>query len=357
MVEYAGYPFPMRTIFFTLPLAILTSLTGLAQDSAQLDVEKARAELENNFVRVVRLALPGRKDVLLKPLPSETVVVSLRQAALSLVPTKGSPGKWQATAGSATWMHAGVGYSLENEGDSAAELLVICVRDSPAFFLESVPPSAFDPVDLDPRHFRVTLENEQMRVLLLHLNPRDVTQNAQFLEGPLISVDDAHTLKDWADGTRGEERRIAGAVAWEKDGLYSIQNLDDKPLDSVLLELKRPFCSELSDSFGKAGVQQYAEKVMRMVRQKWYKAMPVEARNKEKGRVVIQWKIQPDGTVREDDIVLTTAFARDPLIGAAFAAVRAAAPFPPLPPSWQDPTAEMRFIFLYNLPEHLPGCN
>jgi hypothetical protein len=65
-----------------------------------------------------------------------------------------------------------------------------------------------------------------------------------------------------------------------------------------------------------------------MVRQKWYKAMPVEARNKEKGRVVIQWKIQRDGTVREDDIVLTTAFARDPLVGAAFAAIRAAAPFP-----------------------------
>jgi len=347
----------MRTIFFTLLLAILTGLTGLAQDSARMDVEEARAELENNFVRVVRLALPGHEGVLLKALPGETAVVSLRQAALNLVPTKGSPEKWQATTGSAVWMHGGVGYSLENDGDSAAEVLVICLRDSPAFFLETVPPSAFDPVDLDPRHFRVTLENEEMRVLTLHLNPRDVTQNAQFLAGLLISVDDAHTRKDWAAGTGGEERRIAGAVAWEKDGLYSIQNLDDKPLDFLLLELKRPFCSELSDSFGKPGAQQYAEKVMRMVRQKWYKAMPVEARNKEKGRVVIQWKIQRDGTVREDDIVLTTAFARDPLVGAAFAAIRAAAPFPTLPPNWQDPTAEMRFIFLYNLPERLPGCN
>src|SRR5207245_10314938 len=105
------------------------------------------------------------------------------------------------------------------------------------------------------------------------------------------------------------------------------------------------------------GGQQYAETVMRMVRQKWYKAMPIEARNKEKGRVVIDWKIQRDGTVREEDIVLTTAFARDPLVGAAFAAIRAASPFPHLPPNWQDPTAQMRFIFLYNLPEQLPGCN
>lgn len=321
-----------------------------------MDVEEARPEIENNFLRVVRLTIPGHKSVLLKALPGETVLVSLRQASLNLMPTKGAAENWQATAGSAALLHSGMGYSVENDGDADAELILICVRDSPAFFLESAPFSSFDPVELDPRHFRVTLDSDQVRVLFVHLVPRDVTQNAQFLHGVLISLGDAHTHKTMADGTANEERQDAGAAAWEKDGFYSIQNLDDKPVDLTMLELKRPFCSELSQRV-QPGDQQYLEAVMRMVRQKWYKAMPVEARKKEKGRVVIEWKIQRDGTVREDDLVLTTAFARDPLVGAAFGAIRAAAPFPPLPKSWKDPTADVRFIFLYNLPELLPGCN
>jgi len=72
-------PFQMRTIFLTAFLAILTRPTGLAQNPAQMDVEKARPEIENNFVRVVRLAVQGQTTIAMKALPCETVAVSLRQ--------------------------------------------------------------------------------------------------------------------------------------------------------------------------------------------------------------------------------------------------------------------------------------
>jgi TonB family protein len=349
----------MRRFLLTLLLAILTASPCPAQESARIDLEHARAELENKHVRVVRLAVPAHEIVLLKELRVESVVVSVRQASLKVIPEKGTPERWEAAPGSAMWMRGGVGHSLENDSDAAVEILVVELRDSYAFGRVSVPHSVLDPVALDPRHFRVALENEHLRVLLLHAGPHEVTQDAQFSAGVLISLYDAHTNKAWADGTHGEDRRIAGAVSWEKDGLYSIQNLDEKPLDSVLLELKHPFCYETPDPMAgiSPGMEPYMENAIKAVREKWYKAMPREARHAEKGRVIIQWKIQRDGTVREEDIVMTSVFASDSLVEAALSAIRKVAPFPPLPPTFHEQFAEVRFIFLYNLPLHQPGCN
>ena len=324
-----------------------------------MDLEHAHAELENKHVRVVRLAVPAHESVLLKGLTVESAVVSLRPASLKVIPEKGTPDRWEATVGSATWMRGGVGHSLENTSDAVAEVLVVELRNSYAFGQVSVPRSTFDPVVLDPRHFRVPLENEQLRVLLLHIGPHEVTLDAQFSAGVLISLDDAHTNKAWADGAHDEDRRITGAVSWEKEGLYSIQNLDEEPLDSVLLELKRPFCYEITVPMAgnSPGMGPYLESAMEEVRKKWYKVMPREARHEEKGAVTIQWKIQRDGTVREEDIVVTSAFASDSLIAAALSAIRMVAPFPPLPPTFHEQFAKGRFIFLYNLPPHPPDCN
>jgi len=43
-------------------------------------------------------------------------------------------------------------------------------------------------------------------------------------------------------------------------------------------------------------------------------------------------------------------------MGKALSAVRHASPFPPFPPDAQKPFLEMRIHFMYNLPQHPPGC-
>ncbi len=351
------WKFANLRFFPALLLTILAASACPAQEAARADSDHLPAELENKHVRVVRLAVPAHESVSLKGLTVEGVVVSMTQASLQLLREKGAPEMWDATTGSAVSMRGGVGYSLENVGDAAAEVLVVELRDSYGFGQIQVPHSTFDPVELDPKHFHVAVQNELSRVLLVHLGPREVTEKVQFSEGVLINLDDAHTNQAWADGAQREVRQTTGNISWGKDGLYSIQNLEGSSDDFMLLELKRPFCYETHEDDVSPGMKPYIENAKDAVRERWYKAMPREARNEGKGKVIVNWKIQKDGAVRDDDIVVTSAFASDSLVEAAVSAIRRAAPFAPLPPIFQDQIAELNFHFMYNLPLRSPGCD
>jgi hypothetical protein len=254
--------------------------------------DHAPAELENKNVRVVRLVVPAHESVLLKGFTVESVAVSMREASFKVVPEKGAPEIWEATAGSAMLLHGGVGYLLQNRSDAAAEVLVVELRDSYGFGQINVPHSTFDPVELDPKHFRIALQNEQVRVLRLHAGSREVTESVQFSQGVLISLGDSHTVKILPDGTKSEDHRNAGAVSWEKDGLYSVQNSEEKPVDSLMVEFKRHFCYETQDPDVDRAIRPYTDNMKDKVRERWFKAAPRDARDDRKGLVIVNWKIQ-----------------------------------------------------------------
>ena len=78
--------------------------------------------------------------------------------------------------------------------------------------------------------------------------------------------------------------------------------------------------------------------------------MPEEAQLGKKGRVAVRFQIQKDGTllVKEPAGELSSKAAQ--LDKAATAAIRASAPFKPLPDAFQGPSIDLRFLFLYNVP-------
>jgi len=95
---------------------------------------------------------------------------------------------------------------------------------------------------------------------------------------------------------------------------------------------------------------QYLQRVLDSVRRNWYAIIPESARMGDKGIVVIQFKIEHDGTVPNPDPRLMRTSGKDPLDRAAMSSIRASNPFEPLPSQFKGPEIELRFIFLYNLP-------
>ena len=90
--------------------------------------------------------------------------------------------------------------------------------------------------------------------------------------------------------------------------------------------------------------------VLGRVKRNWFTVMPEDAQLGKKGRVVVRFQIQKDGTllVKEPTVELSSKDAR--LDKAATAAIRASAPFKPLPDAFQGPSIDLRFLFLYNVP-------
>jgi len=98
--------------------------------------------------------------------------------------------------------------------------------------------TAQDPVQVDPKHNKVESENDQVRVLRLHLGPKESTPMHEHPANVIVSITDAHVKVTLADGKTEERTRKAGSAVYRAAEKHAIENLSDKDYESVIVELK-----------------------------------------------------------------------------------------------------------------------
>ena len=102
----------------------------------------------------------------------------------------------------------------------------------------------------------------------------------------------------------------------------------------------------------------YMQRMLETVRRNWYAVMPQSAMLGERGRVMLRFHINADGSVPNGDPLREMSSGKEPLDRAAVSSIRSSNPFEPLPPAFieaakrngQGTFIEIRIIFLYNLP-------
>jgi TonB family protein len=104
----------------------------------------------------------------------------------------------------------------------------------------------------------------------------------------------------------------------------------------------------LSDTMG-VDFGAYIQRVIYDTKRAWYPIIPESARPPldKQGRVLIRFKILPDGTVT--DMRLESPSGDVSLGRAAWAGITGASPYEPLPRAFKGPYLELRFYFLYNI--------
>ncbi len=94
----------------------------------------------------------------------------------------------------------------------------------------------------------------------------------------------------------------------------------------------------------------YMERVIETIRRNWYAVMPQSAMLGERGRVLLRFRINADGSVPRDDPSNDMSSGKEPLDRAAISSIRSSNPFEPLPSAFHGPFIEIRIMYLYNLP-------
>jgi outer membrane biosynthesis protein TonB len=94
----------------------------------------------------------------------------------------------------------------------------------------------------------------------------------------------------------------------------------------------------------------YLRRVYITVKQNWFAVMPASVQLGEQGIVSLQFKIMRDGSVPDGDPQRVFGSGKEPLDRAAISSIRAANPFPTLPPQFKGPYIELRFTYYYNVP-------
>jgi len=104
--------------------------------------------------------------------------------------------------------------------------------------LAALPLAAQDPVKVDPKHYKVELENAQVRVLRIHYGPHEKSVMHSHPNLVVIPLADSRVRFTTPDGKVQERELKANASAWEAAEIHNPENLTDKPIDAILVELK-----------------------------------------------------------------------------------------------------------------------
>lgn len=111
---------------------------------------------------------------------------------------------------------------------------------SPPDMVPAIPFGARDPRAVDPAHFKLEIENNQVRVLRLHLEPGEKTAlYDERLERLLVPLSDARLKTAGADGSVKPTTYRRGEVQWLKPGTQRDENAGDARVEAILVEFKR----------------------------------------------------------------------------------------------------------------------
>lgn len=109
-------------------------------------------------------------------------------------------------------------------------LLVVCLAASPAL--------AQDPVKVDPNHYKVEFENDQVRVLRVTYGPHEKSVMHEHPASVAIFLTDESVKFTLPDGKTQETTSKTGQVLTTEAGKHLPENLLAKPMALILVELK-----------------------------------------------------------------------------------------------------------------------
>ena len=95
-----------------------------------------------------------------------------------------------------------------------------------------------DPVRVDARHYTVELENEKVRVLRIKYGPHEKSKMHSHPALVGVMLTDCHIRFTYPDGKTEEITAKAGQVVNFPAVDHNPENLSDRPLEAILVELK-----------------------------------------------------------------------------------------------------------------------
>ena len=99
---------------------------------------------------------------------------------------------------------------------------------------------AQDPVKVDPKHYSVVLENDEVRVLHIHYAPGEKSVMHSHPDSVAVMLEDMRTKMTYPDGKNEEMSLRKGAAVFTRAGVHQPENIGTGPIDLIQVELKKP---------------------------------------------------------------------------------------------------------------------
>jgi len=99
--------------------------------------------------------------------------------------------------------------------------------------------SAQDAVKVDPKHYTVVSENDQVRILKVHYGPHEKSVMHSHPNSVAVPLTDSTADFTLPDGKKQQLAMKAGEAQFTPAGTHLPENNGDKGMDLILVELKK----------------------------------------------------------------------------------------------------------------------
>jgi beta-alanine degradation protein BauB len=217
-----------------LPIAVtLAAVTAFAQDVVKLAPDQVKVVLENDRVRVLHFTESGHSKLPMHSHPNYVTVGFTTDHSKYTFPD-GKTSDDRTKAGGVTYAKA-LAHAYENLAGTASESIMVELKKPGAAAAAKI---TLDPVKLDPKHYTVVLENDQVRVLRAKYGPHEKSVMHEHPASVAVFMTDSHVKFNLPDGTSQDVISKAHDATSSDAGKHLPQNLGDKPLEVMVIELK-----------------------------------------------------------------------------------------------------------------------
>jgi quercetin dioxygenase-like cupin family protein len=98
---------------------------------------------------------------------------------------------------------------------------------------------AQDAEKVDPKHYKVEFENDQVKVLRITYGPGEKSKMHSHAEGVVVFLSDGKGKFTFPDGKSEETNFKKGLVIWTDATTHQPENIGDKPFEVIQIEMKK----------------------------------------------------------------------------------------------------------------------
>lgn len=97
---------------------------------------------------------------------------------------------------------------------------------------------AQDPVKIDPKHYKVEFENDQVRILHVTYGAHEKSVMHEHPGAVAVFLTDGQSKFTFPDGKTQDTPIKAGTTMWTPAGKHLPENTGDKPFELIVVEMK-----------------------------------------------------------------------------------------------------------------------
>ena len=199
-----------------------------------------RVKIDNDQARVlVVTSAPGAKSELHEH-KMNRVMIYLDAGKMTLTDNAGKVETLNFKAGEVLWSKPTTRPHVSlNVSDQPVRIVEVELKSKPGA-PSTTKPTALDWVKVDPKHCKVEIENDQVRVIRARYGPHEKGMMHEHSFNLLVTfLTDCKMKVTPPEGESRTATKAAGDVVWGGPSKHIEENLNDKPLEVLVVEFKK----------------------------------------------------------------------------------------------------------------------